>query len=125
VTFLFFAPAANILALSYTGVALGAEFAIARVTLSLAFGIGIGMIMAILFRSGEMTRASKLPPMGNDEGISSRNVIFLLALIALLVAGTLKIDLLTTHLGTFGFASSAALPAQQLLDQLLPVDGCH
>jgi len=54
VTFLFFAPAANILALSYTGVALGAEFAIARVTLSLAFGIGIGMIMAILFRSGEM-----------------------------------------------------------------------
>ncbi|MGZ5053541.1 MAG: permease [Methylobacter sp.] len=122
VTFLFFAPAANILALSYTGVALGAEFAIARVTLSLAFGIGIGMIMAILFRSGELTRASNLPPMGNDEGISSRNVIFLLALIALLIAGTLKIDLLTTHLGTFGFASSAALPAQQLLDHLLPVD---
>jgi uncharacterized membrane protein YraQ (UPF0718 family) len=33
ITFLFFAPAANILALSYTGVALGAEFAIARIVL--------------------------------------------------------------------------------------------
>ena len=37
ITFLFFAPAANILALSYTGVALGADFAIARVVLSLCF----------------------------------------------------------------------------------------
>jgi uncharacterized membrane protein YraQ (UPF0718 family) len=55
ITFLFFAPAANILALSYTGVALGADFAIARVVLALSFGIGIGMIMAILFR-GAMRR---------------------------------------------------------------------
>ena len=35
VPFLFFAPAANILALSYTGVALGADFAIARILLAL------------------------------------------------------------------------------------------
>jgi uncharacterized protein len=46
ITFLFFAPAANILALSYTGVALGADFAIARIVLALSFGIGIGLIMA-------------------------------------------------------------------------------
>jgi hypothetical protein len=51
ITFLFFAPAANILALSYTGVALGADFAIARILLALSFGIGIGMIMTILFHS--------------------------------------------------------------------------
>jgi uncharacterized membrane protein YraQ (UPF0718 family) len=42
-------PAANILALSYTGVALGAEIAIARIVLALSFGIGIGMIMAMIF----------------------------------------------------------------------------
>jgi len=41
ITFLFFAPAGNILALSYTGVALGADFAIARILLALAFGIPI------------------------------------------------------------------------------------
>src|SRR5512139_3257297 len=50
ITFLFFAPAANILALIYTGGVIGADLAIARLTLSLAFGIGIGMIMALIFR---------------------------------------------------------------------------
>jgi uncharacterized membrane protein YraQ (UPF0718 family) len=50
ITFLFFAPAGNILALSYTGVALGADFAIARVILTLVFGIGIGLIMGVIFR---------------------------------------------------------------------------
>src|SRR4030042_4475598 len=49
ITFLFVAPAANILALVYTGGLLGADLAIARLLLSLAFGIGIGMIMALIF----------------------------------------------------------------------------
>src|SRR5512137_2435715 len=48
ITFLFFAPAANILALAYTGRILGAEFAFARFALSLLFGIGIGLMMALL-----------------------------------------------------------------------------
>lgn len=122
ITFLFFAPAANILALSYTGVALGADFAIARVILSLAFGIGIGMIMALLFRSDDKARLANAAPVVSGEGISGRNVTFLVTLIALLIAGTLKIDLLTAHLMTFKIASSSALSAQQVLDQLLPVD---
>ena len=49
ITFLFFAPAGNILALAYTGSILGAEFAFARFVLCLLFGIGIGMLMAVLF----------------------------------------------------------------------------
>src|SRR5512138_2903232 len=49
ITFLFFAPAANILALAYTGVAIGPDLAFARLILSLAFGIGIGMIKALIF----------------------------------------------------------------------------
>jgi len=122
ITFLFFAPAANILALSYTGVALGADFAIARLVLSLSFGIGIGMIMALLFRGDDATRLANAAPFVSGEGISRQSVIFLLTLIALLVAGTLKIDLLTAQLTTFDFALPAALPAQQLLDRLLPVD---
>ena len=43
VTFLFFAPAANILALVYTGNIIGPDLAVARLLLSLAFGIGIGL----------------------------------------------------------------------------------
>jgi uncharacterized protein len=122
ITFLFFAPAANILALSYTGVALGANFAIARVVLSLFFGIGIGMIMALLFRSDDAKRLANAAPFVSGEGISGRNIIFLVVLIALLIAGTLKIDPLTAQLTTFDFALPEALPAQQLLNRLLPVD---
>src|SRR3990172_2979295 len=53
ITFLFFAPAANILALVYTGGVIGADLAFARLFLSLAFGIGIGMIMAVIFRRAD------------------------------------------------------------------------
>ncbi|MCJ7519755.1 MAG: permease, partial [Anaerolineaceae bacterium] len=49
ITFLFFAPAANILALVYTGGVIGVDLAFARLFLSLAFGIGIGLIMALIF----------------------------------------------------------------------------
>jgi len=50
ITFLFVAPAINILALVYTGAVIGMDLAIARLVLSLAFGIGIGIVMAIIFR---------------------------------------------------------------------------
>src|SRR5574339_1239262 len=49
ITFLFFAPAANILALVYTGGVIGSDLAFARFFLSLTFGVGIGMIMALIF----------------------------------------------------------------------------
>src|SRR5512134_3431156 len=53
ITFLFFAPAGNVLALAYTGSILGAEFAFARFALCLLFGIGIGLIMALIFRADD------------------------------------------------------------------------
>ena len=122
ITFLFFAPAGNILALSYTGVALGADFAIARVVLSLAFGIGIGMIMALLFHRSDAARLADAAAFASGDGISRRTVAFLIALIALLIAGTLKVDFLTARLAIFDVALPGALPAQALLDRLVPVD---
>ena len=122
ITFLFFAPAGNILALSYTGVALGADFAIARVVLSLAFGIGIGMIMALLFHRSDATRVADAAAFAGGEGISRRTVVFLIALIALLIAGTLKLDFLTARLVSIDLALPGAAPAQALLDRLVPVD---
>lgn len=123
ITFLFFAPAANILALSYTGVALGADFAIARVVLSLSFGIGIGMIMALLFHRDDAARLANAAAFVSGEGISRRAVVFLLALIALLIVGALKLDFLTVSLATFESAPPAALStAQALLDRLVPVN---
>jgi len=122
ITFLFFAPAANILALSYTGVALGADFAIARVVLSLCFGIGIGMIMALLFHRDDAARLANAEAFAGEEGINRRTVIFLIALIALLIGGTLKLDFLTTRLVTLDFTLPAAPAAQAVLDRLVPVN---
>jgi hypothetical protein len=98
ITFLFFAPAANILALSYTGVALGAEIAIARIVLALSFGIGIGMIMAMIFRRSEAARQGDARAFAGDGRVPGRTLLFLGTLVALLIAGTLKVDLLTATL---------------------------
>lgn len=122
ITFLFFAPAANILALSYTGVALGAEFATARVVLALSFGIGIGMIMAMLFRREDAARIAAAGTFEAGEGISARVVWFLLALVALLIAGTLKIDLLTGQIGALQLPLAGAADAQAVLDRLVPAN---
>ncbi len=96
VTFLFFAPAANILALAYTGVAIGPDLAFARLFLSLAFGIGIGMIMAMLFRRADMEHDRREDDLFvGGGGMRGAVVVFLLLLVVLLLSGTLKIGLLT------------------------------
>ncbi|MDP3537673.1 MAG: permease [Azonexus sp.] len=122
ITFLFFAPAANILALSYTGVALGADFAIARIVLALSFGIGIGMIMAILFRQGDAERLADAETFTGGEGISRKALIFLGALVALLIAGTLKLDFLTVAWLSVELPSTTAPAIQAVLDRLVPID---
>ena len=122
ITFLFFAPAANILALSYTGVALGADFAIARILLALSFGIGIGMIMAILFRSSEAARVADGRAFGSGERISGKTLTFLGALVALLIAGTLKVDFLKAGLAGFELPWAGAAVAQAALDSWVPAD---
>ncbi|MCC7359464.1 MAG: permease [Anaerolineales bacterium] len=121
-TFMFFAPAANILALSYTGVALGGEFAFARLVLSLVFGVGIGMIMAVLFYRDDLERTTQTATFQDSGGMSRLTIVFLLALVALLIGGTLKLTPLTTQLWSTDFAWSWAPQAQATLDRWLPVD---
>jgi len=92
VTFLFFAPAGNVLALSYTGSILGAEFAVARVVLCLTFGIGIGLLMAMLFRRDDAVHDARTDALfAARERIGAAPAGVLLALVAVLVAGTLKV----------------------------------
>jgi uncharacterized membrane protein YraQ (UPF0718 family) len=122
ITFLFFAPAANILALSYTGVALGVDFAIARVVLALSFGIGIGMIMSILFRTGDIARFADKEAFAGGERITRKTLMFLLALLALLIAGTLKVNFLQASVLNIDLTWSAAPAIQAVLDQWVPVN---
>jgi uncharacterized protein len=98
ITFLFVGPAINILAISYTGAAIGFDIAIARLVLSLAFGIGIGMIMAWVFRKEEIRRSAELVDTGLfDQHVKVKPAIWVmfLLLIGVLIVGTLQIGLLT------------------------------
>jgi uncharacterized membrane protein YraQ (UPF0718 family) len=125
ITFLFFAPAANILALVYTGGVIGPDLAFARLFLSLAFGIGIGLIMALIFRRSDIAHdkaTDVLFAAQSRKGMSRPSLAFLLILVALLLAGTLKVGLL---LNTY---SQVTLPLpgmerfQEFLYQLVPYD---
>jgi hypothetical protein len=98
ITFLFVGPAVNILAIAYTGAAIGMDIALARIVLSILFGISIGVIMAWLFRGEELKRAAVMADGGLfDDKARVRPavwVVFLL-LVAVLIVGTLQVDLLT------------------------------
>ena len=123
ITFLFFAPAANILALVYTGGIIGADLAFARLFLSLAFGIGIGMIMALIFSREDATHDEKTDTMFAGEGHIHRAVMFLLlVLVALLLSGTLKIGLLTNTYGQMTVQISGLDRFQAVLQRLVPFD---
>jgi hypothetical protein len=123
ITFLFFAPAANILALAYTGVAIGADLAFARLFLSLAFGIGIGLIMALIFRRSDAEHDRQTDDLFAGKGSVRRAVvIFLLLLVTLLLSGTLKIGLLTSTYAQVTLPIAGADSLEQALFQLVPYD---
>lgn len=124
ITFLFFAPAANILALVYTGGVIGADLAIARFLLSLTFGIGIGLIMALIFRTDDAAhdQATDIFAAQHETGMRRVSLVFLLVWVALLLAGTLKLSFLTgTHL-QFELPLPGAQAWQQWLDRWVPYD---
>jgi len=123
ITFLFFAPAANILALAYTGVAIGADLAFARLFLSLTFGIGIGMIMALIFRKDDEAHASQTDDAFSQHGIMRKGrTIFLLVMVALLLSGTLKLDFLTNTYFDFTLPIQGMDTLQDTLYRLIPFD---
>ena len=101
---------------------LGADFAIARILLALSFGVGIGMIMAILFRAGDVARLADTQAFGAGEGIPARTLLLLGALVALLIAGTLKVDFLKAGLLDIEIPWSGASAAQVALDRWVPAN---
>lgn len=123
ITFLFFAPAANILALTYTGVAIGADLAFARLFLSLAFGIGIGLIMALIFRKDDVARENRADDAFSQHGSMRKGrTIFLLLMVALLISGTLKLDFLTNSYTQITLPIQGVDTLQQSLFTLIPFD---
>jgi len=98
ITFLFVGPAINILAITYTGATIGMDIAVARLVLSIAFGIAIGLIMAWVFRKEEAQRTVDMAAQGVFDGQARvKPAVWVLfgLLIAVLIVGTLQIGLLT------------------------------
>jgi hypothetical protein len=125
ITFLFFAPAANILALVYTGGVIGADLAFARLFLSLAFGIGIGLIMALIFSRSDIAHdqaTDALFAAQSKKGMRRAALAFLLILVVLLLSGTLKIGLLTNAYAQATLPIPGVDRFQDFLYRLVPYD---
>lgn len=123
ITFLFVAPAINILALAYTGSVIGMDLAIARLVLSLVFGIGVGIIMALIFSKEDAEHDRATDAMFAGQAAMRRAaVIFLLVLVALLVAGTFQFEFLKHTYTQINLPVGGFDRLQEGLYQLVPFD---
>lgn len=104
VTFLFVGPAINILAVTYTGAAIGFDIAAARLVLSITFGIVIGLLMAWFFRKEESARVEELATNGVfDQTAEVKPAVWILyvLLFSILIVGTLQVNILTNVYASF------------------------
>jgi hypothetical protein len=123
ITFLFVGPAVNILAISFTGVQIGMDIAIARIVLSIIFGVSIGLLMAWFFRADdaahdEATNHSRA--FAQDAKVPTHIWGFFLLLLGVLIAGTLQISPLTRSYATFTLPGAWAVRFQAWLDTVVP-----
>ncbi len=123
ITFLFVAPAINILALVYTGGIIGMDLAIARLLLSLIFGIGIGLIMALIFHKSDEEHDQATDLMFAGQAAMRRAaLIFMLVLVFLLVSGTFQFEIFKHTFAEATVPVSGVQAFQDLLHQWVPFD---
>ncbi|MDY6874699.1 MAG: permease [Chloroflexota bacterium] len=123
ITFLFVGPAVNILAISFTGVQIGMDIALARIVLSIIFGIGIGLLMAWFFRQDDeahdkTTNSSRA--FAQDAKVNARTWVFFALLLGVLIAGTLQVAVLKNSYATFTLPGAWAEPFQGWLNNIVP-----
>lgn len=125
ITFLFVGPAVNILAISFTGVQIGMDIALARIILSMVFGILIGLLMAWFFRKDDTEHAKTTANnqlFAGKASIPTRTIVFFLLLLGTLIAGTLQIGLLRDVFFEIRVPGIWAVSLQAWLDKVIPPD---
>ena len=123
ITFLFVGPAVNILAISFTGVQIGMDIALARIILSIIFGIGIGLLMAWLFRRDDEAHNNATggsQAFAGGAKVPGHTWVFFALLLGVLIAGTLRVGLLTNSYATFTLPGPWASDFQAWLDGVVP-----
>lgn len=83
---LWVAPAANILALTYTGAILGGEMAAVRVFSALAMALVVGYVMSFAFRKEEQARAKGKDTKVSGKVMARRDLLLILLLVITLLA---------------------------------------
>ncbi|BBB47391.1 permease [Pelolinea submarina] len=121
ITFLFVGPAVNILAISFTGVQIGMDIAMARLVLAIVFGILIGLIMAWIFREDDAAHNRETSQLFSQGAkLSGKTLLIFLLLLAVLISGTLQVRPLTSLLTQFTIPAGWAAALQSKLDVLVP-----
>jgi len=83
---LWVAPAANILAIVYTGAILGSEMVILRILSALAMAFVVGWVMSFVFRRDEAQRVKMDFYQGSKKIVAGKDIILLLLVVATLLA---------------------------------------
>jgi hypothetical protein len=106
VAFLYTAPATNILAIALTWSVIGADFAVARILLSITFAIIIGLTLSALFEDKTPDTTAPSPigcacaPGAEATAVKQKNVVlFIGTLVAILFVGTWNIFMRNTLMG--------------------------
>jgi len=121
ITFLFVAPAVNILALTYTGTVIGLDLAVARLVLSLAFGIGIGLLMALIFNKEDEKHDQETDALFSGRAsMRPATTAFILVMVVLLLVGTLQISLLKNSYFEWTIPVNGLDRFQAKLNELVP-----
>jgi len=123
ITFLFVGPAVNILAISFTGVQIGMDIALARMILSLVFGVLIGLLMAWIFRKDDLHHQQESSQLFQQSAKTPiKNIVFFMILLAVLLSGTLQVGFLTHEYFSFEIPSNWGNSFQTILDGLVPTN---
>ena len=123
ITFLFVGPAVNILAISFTGVQIGMDIALARIVLSLIFGVLIGLLMAWIFRKDDAHHQQESSQLFQQAAkVPIKNIVFFIILLAILIIGTLQVGFLTREYFSFEISSIWGADFQFTLDELVPAN---
>ncbi len=123
ITFLFVGPAVNILAISFTGVQIGMDIALARIILSMIFGITIGLLMAWFFRKDDAEHSDATANnhlFSAKAKIPTRTIVFFLLLLGILLAGTLQIGLIKNVFYETSLEANWAVHLQSWLNTVIP-----
>ena len=113
----------NILAISFTGVQIGMDIALARLILALIFGTLIGLIMAWIFQKDDKAHQQETNGLFSQRAkLSSPTIALFILLMSILIVGTLQVNALSSSMLDIQIEAAWAPRLQEELTRLKMVN---